>query len=410
LGDIKVWRAAVAQVFYSTNCGFGGVIQLASYNKFKHNIFRDSILIPILDGLTSLMAGFVVFAVLGYMADYRDVGIDKVVDDGPGLIFIVYAEAFKIMDGGHVIAVFFFFMIVLLGLSSQLPNVEMICTCVADRFPWFNRSRVRNLGLRFALCFILFSFGTFFYFGNGYYWYYLIDNRVAGIPLLITGLVELVGVGWFYSRPFVDDKLFKNLKDMGCEVKYSRWFWLITWTIVAPLTLAVILVYDLATTTVLELPVTGYIFPEWSLSISWALLAISPAIMIIIALLVVCWQFEAYTLCLASCKPMDTWVSGDDEEEEDAPPSYKQSVTEDLELGPIRTVTPAIQYTGSQDSGLGSGNKLDQTVKYSLPPIPTAPYLYGASPASGVSIRPSGVSGDQSIGGEVANTLYLGDF
>jgi len=240
-------------------------------------------------------------------------------------------------------------------------------------------------------------------FGSGYYWYYLIDERVAGIPLLITGMTELIGVGWFYSRPFVDDRLFKNLKDMGCEVKYSRWFWLITWTFVAPFTLAFILVYDLSTTGDLVLAAAdNYLFPEWSLSIAWALLALSPGIILIVALLIVCVQFKAYTACIASWKPMDRWVSAEDETDDDAPPPYRVSATEDIELGAVVPFEQSVKYIGSQDTGFGSGDKL----KY-YPP--TAPQQSLVVPPIIMSRRSVG---DQSIihEGEASTTMYLGDF
>ena len=165
LWEISVWRDAVSQVFYSTNCGFGASIQLASYNSYRHNILRDATLIPILDGLTSIFAGFSVFTVLGYMATQRGVEVEKVVADGPGLIFITYAEAFSQIEGGNVWAAFFFFMVIILGLSSQFPVTEMCCSCISDSWPWFNKSRAHNLAMRAGVCIFGMALATIFFFG-----------------------------------------------------------------------------------------------------------------------------------------------------------------------------------------------------------------------------------------------------
>ena len=37
---LQVWFAAAAQLFYSTNLAWGGMITMASYNNFNHNCYR----------------------------------------------------------------------------------------------------------------------------------------------------------------------------------------------------------------------------------------------------------------------------------------------------------------------------------------------------------------------------------
>ena len=34
---LQIWRDAASQVFFTLGVGVGGVIALASYNKFRHN-------------------------------------------------------------------------------------------------------------------------------------------------------------------------------------------------------------------------------------------------------------------------------------------------------------------------------------------------------------------------------------
>jgi len=50
--------------------------------------------------------------------------VDQVAKAGPGLAFIAYPQALSIMPGGPFWAVIFFFMLLTLGLDSQVVILE----------------------------------------------------------------------------------------------------------------------------------------------------------------------------------------------------------------------------------------------------------------------------------------------
>lgn len=43
----KIWKDAATQTFYSLSIGWGGVMTLASYNKFNNNVFKDSFVVTL---------------------------------------------------------------------------------------------------------------------------------------------------------------------------------------------------------------------------------------------------------------------------------------------------------------------------------------------------------------------------
>jgi solute carrier family 6 amino acid transporter-like protein 5/7/9/14 len=86
--NLKVWYAAVTQSFFSLSTGFGALCTYSSYNGFRHNSYRDALIISVADTLTSLLAGFVIFSILGNLAWELGVPVKDVVDSGPGLAFI----------------------------------------------------------------------------------------------------------------------------------------------------------------------------------------------------------------------------------------------------------------------------------------------------------------------------------
>lgn len=83
----SVWFQACTQVFFTLNVFFVNVIMCASYNKFEHNIYRDSNIVTTLDTFTSILVGCITFGIVGHLAHELKVDdISKVFQGGPGKI------------------------------------------------------------------------------------------------------------------------------------------------------------------------------------------------------------------------------------------------------------------------------------------------------------------------------------
>ncbi|XP_052132702.1 sodium-dependent serotonin transporter-like, partial [Frankliniella occidentalis] len=160
LKESKVWIDAASQIFFSLGPGFGTLLALASYNKFNNNCYRDAILTSSINCLTSFLAGFVIFSVLGYMAHVQNKSVAEVGLDGPGLVFIVYPEAIATMKGSFFWSIIFFVMLITLGLDSTFGGLEAMITALCDEYPRL-LGRHREIFVAVLLVFVyLFSLPT----------------------------------------------------------------------------------------------------------------------------------------------------------------------------------------------------------------------------------------------------------
>ncbi|RWS16539.1 Sodium:neurotransmitter symporter-like protein 2 [Dinothrombium tinctorium] len=155
LASASVWVDAASQVFFSLGPGFGVLLAFASYNEFHNNVYRDALVTSAINSATSFLSGFVIFAVIGYMAHEASGNVRDIANDGPGLIFIVYPEAIATMPGAPFWAVMFFLMLLTLGLDSSFGGSEAIITALSDEYPLIKRNREIFVALLFSFYYVI---------------------------------------------------------------------------------------------------------------------------------------------------------------------------------------------------------------------------------------------------------------
>jgi len=157
LGDMAVWSSAATQAMYSVGVGFGSHTVLASYNKFHNNLFRDGLILCVVNSVTSIFCASIVFAFLGHASLTMKMPITDMIDNGPGLIFISYIQGMSALPESALWAFLFFTMVFTLGLDSLFIMVWTIYSSLADVAPAFVNRR-RNLVL-IGLCALHFLLG-----------------------------------------------------------------------------------------------------------------------------------------------------------------------------------------------------------------------------------------------------------
>ncbi|XP_042729749.1 sodium- and chloride-dependent glycine transporter 1 isoform X3 [Lagopus leucura] len=268
--DAKVWGDAASQIFYSLGCAWGGLITMASYNKFHNNCYRDSIIISITNCATSVYAGFVIFSILGFMANHLGVDISKVADHGPGLAFVAYPEALTLLPISPLWSILFFFMLILLGLGTQFCLLETLVTAIVDEVgnEWIIRRKTFvTLGVAVAG----FLLGIPLTTQAGIYWLLLMDNYAASFSLVVISCIMCVAIMYIYGHR----NYFKDIEMMlGFPPPL---FFQICWRFISPAIIFFILVF----TVIQYRPISynEYVYPTWAISIGF-LMALSSVICI----------------------------------------------------------------------------------------------------------------------------------
>ncbi|XP_041665222.1 sodium-dependent neutral amino acid transporter B(0)AT1-like [Cheilinus undulatus] len=287
----NTWLDAGAQVFYAFSLAWGGLISFSSYNPIHNNCLKDAVMLTGVTGFTSVYAATVTYTIIGFRATekydncisnnimtllnafdlpedsitasnykeaftyynttYPDIvlGLDipacdmqKLLSEGvegTGLAFIVFTEAITKMPGSPAWSVLFFIMLFCLGVSSLIGNIEGVVVPLKDlkllpqKWP--------QEALTGITCVVAFILSLLFAQHSGFYWVTLFDTFAGSVPLLTIGLFEMLAVVYIYGI----DRFNEDIKFM---IGYKpSIFWQVSWRLISPLVVVVILVFYLVT-------------------------------------------------------------------------------------------------------------------------------------------------------------------
>lgn len=232
----EVWVDAATQIFFSLGPGFGVLLAFASYNKFHNNVYKDAMATSLINCCTSFVSGFVIFSVLGYMSNKSGKPINEVVEEGPGLVFVVYPEAIATMPGSTFWAIIFFMMLLTLGLDSSFGGSEAVITALSDEFPIIGRNRKVFVAILFSVDFIV---GLACCTQGGFYVFTVLDRYAAGYSILFAVFCEAIAVSWIYGI----DRLRDDIREM---IGFAPGvYWRTCLKFFAPAFIGVIIVYGL---------------------------------------------------------------------------------------------------------------------------------------------------------------------
>jgi NSS family neurotransmitter:Na+ symporter len=226
--------AAIGQAFFSVGVAMAGMMTFGAYLPKEVSIPRSVLIIVTADTMVALVAGLVIFpAVFKF-------GLDPA--GGAGLVFQTLPVAFAQMPGGAIIAVLFFILLTVGGITSMVGLVEPVVSWLEEH-RGFTRHKstltimgsIAVLSVASVLSYNLIA--DWQVFGkdlNG-----ALDYLSNQIMLPLGGFLLALFVGWVVSRQSSEEEL-----NMGSATVFRAWHFAIRYLV--PPAVLLILVTGLA--------------------------------------------------------------------------------------------------------------------------------------------------------------------
>lgn len=185
LADFSVWADAYGQIFFSLSIGFAIMLAYSSYLPKKADINNNAAMTVFINCGFSMMAGIMIFSVLGNMAHATGQDVSDVAGAGVGLAFITIPAAINTMPAPAFFGTLFFVCLTMAGVSSHISIVEAVCSSFIDKFEW---SRKKTASI---ICGFGFAMTLIFTTGGGLLILDIVDHFINNLCILGLALAEI---------------------------------------------------------------------------------------------------------------------------------------------------------------------------------------------------------------------------
>ncbi|MCQ2184294.1 MAG: sodium-dependent transporter [Bacteroidales bacterium] len=226
----KTVTSAIGQAFFSLTLGVGTMMTYAAYIKKSDNLQAMAVRTSLADLIFALIAGVAVIpAVFSFNINP---------EGGPGLVFQTFPALFSKIPMGNLVAILFFFAIIIAAISSSISLLEAASLPLIEE-KHYSRKRA-TLTMFFiswtigVLCSLSFGpLSSLTIFGNNIFSF--IDALCANALMPLAGLICVVFVGWRMKKEDVWSE-FTNDGTLKQNVRIFPFLWVCI-RYVAPLTI-----------------------------------------------------------------------------------------------------------------------------------------------------------------------------
>ncbi len=226
---------ALGQSFFTVSVGQGTMITYGSYLDKKSSVVGLCLPIALADTLISIMAAVAVFTIV------FSAGMEP--NSGFGLIFQTLPVVFSSLPGGYFGALFFFLLVSIAAITSQISAMEPVIAYLMDEKGWARKTAVGAcatgaflVGIPCALSSNLLSDVSLF----GMTILDLFDFIATSILIPLGGLIATLLVGWRWGF----GKAYASLQDGAGDIlrnqRWVKWYFRVTLQFGAPVLIVLV--------------------------------------------------------------------------------------------------------------------------------------------------------------------------
>jgi len=203
------------------------MITYSSYLPKKSDITNSAFITGFANSGFELLAGFGVFAALGFMAAQQGVPVNEVVKGGVILAFSIFPTIINQLPAfKEVFGVLFFVSLTLAGLTSLISIVETYIAGIQEKFNISRTKAVLFGGGVTAIVSLVFSTQ------NGLNLLDVADYFINQFGVAMAGLFEVIFIAWFAKQL----KPLQAHADSVSDIRLGAW-WRICLSIITPVVL-----------------------------------------------------------------------------------------------------------------------------------------------------------------------------
>ncbi len=187
----SAFAMALGQAFFTLSLGQGTMVTYGSYLSKKEDLFKSCLPVVLLNTLLALMMGVAVFSIV-FSAGFAP-------SSGPALIFETLPIVFSQISWGYPLSIFFFSLVVLAAITSQISALEPAIAYFRDKKRWSRKKATMVtcclsglMGVPSALSFNVWKNVQF----NGQSICEMISFVSVNILVPLGGLFAVLLVGW----------------------------------------------------------------------------------------------------------------------------------------------------------------------------------------------------------------------
>ncbi|NCC51841.1 MAG: sodium-dependent transporter [Spartobacteria bacterium] len=187
-----IWIAAYGQVFYSLGVGFAIMFAYASFLPRKSDLVNNAFITGLLDCGFSILAGILIFSMLGYTAAQTGRPLPEIVSNGIGLAFVTIPSSINLLPFPRLMGFLFFASLAIAGFTSFLSMTEPLLAAFTEKY------RMARKRVLLVYCLAGFLASLPYATRSGILVLDIVDHFMNHFGILTAVLLEVAILGWVF--------------------------------------------------------------------------------------------------------------------------------------------------------------------------------------------------------------------